>query len=431
MANPLYPIAAAAGIGLDFLTNYGDEGKRAEAKREKDWLDFNQRKQQPGFNAATDPYVIAGKNRHAQNPNMDAIQQAANAQPRLPNPNADAQRQAQIKRLESNSVLKAQFKQNYPDKYNELFGTPSSNPSTNVAYKLSFNGSTPPGDQGGNSNSSQPSNQGSMVASNRNNPTDLGHMSNKPKGNEFTGYAPYVSTASLLNPAQQQSQSSLLPEVTNRLRRPINFDDISRETQRKYEQEILPGIKAHFNRGTGKASSPDFLSQVHAGGQDLQTRLAAQRAEFEQNARTQDQNLFGTLMGTSQESFYNPGDPGLLKTLGSKALGKVTEYALDEGLGYLKNLFSSNPAQAASESAALVSKLSPDRKAQLVEYVTSGAGKSAPQAVKDSIIQNASPSAGSSTAANVALTAAGVAAAGVGAYYGSKWIRPLIFDQGE
>jgi len=441
MANPIYPIALVAGAGLDWTLNAGDAASKIDAKRHKDWLDFNERKKQPGFNLDTDPYVIAGRNRHSKNPNMDQMQQAANAQPMLPNPNADSQRQQQMNRLKSNPELKAQFKSKYPYKYNELFNPTSARSNNPVANNNPTTNNTTTNAAQGAINNSQPSNQGSAVASNINNPVDMGHLPNKPNGNMWTGSSPYVSTASLLNPVQQHAQNSILPGVTKNLQNPINFKDLENETVRNYERNILPRITHRFTADTnGKLSSPAFGQSLREGGENLQLQLNAQRAKHELDQQQQQGNLLGTLMGRSQESFYNPGEKGLAKEFAKKAFGKVSEFALDQGLSYIKSLWSSNPAEAVSEGGKVIDALTPDKKEQLLEYVTTGKGKDQPQAVKDLIKKHATPSSVGSggsasvfgeTAGDAAKVVAGATAAGITGYYASKWLRPLIFDEGE
>jgi len=253
-----------------------------------------------------------------------------------------------------------------------------------------------------------------------NNPS--GQLPTQQSGNIITGYNPYISSASQLNPAQQNAQNELLPGITQNLKNPINFKDLENETVRNYERNVLPKLTHRFTAETGgKLSSPEFGRTQREGGENLQLQLNAQRAKHELDQQQQQGNLLGTLLRPSQENFFNEPTEGLVGT----TLPHVTNAILGEALPSLINLFKSNPSKVAQQIQGLDSAT----KKQLMDYVTTGAGSSAPSALKEVISANAKTGLSSylptSTLGKAGL---GVAAAGITAYGLNKLFNHLLSE---
>lgn len=249
-----------------------------------------------------------------------------------------------------------------------------------------------------------------------------GTLPTEPSGNIITGKNPYISTGSTLNPAQENAQSSLLPGITKNLQNPINFKDLENETVRNYESNVLPRLTHRFTAETGgKLSSPEFGRTRREGGENLQLQLNAQRAKHELDQQQQQGNLLGTLLRPSQENFYNEPTEGLI----GSTLPRVTDAVLSAGLPSLINLFKSNPSAAAEKIASL----SPTHKKQLMDYVTTGAGASAPAGVKNLISANAATGLSSYLpTSSLGKAGLGIAGAAITAYGVSKLFDYLLSE---
>jgi len=85
---------------------------------------------------------------------------------------------------------------------------------------------------------------------------------------------------------QQQSPSSnARNQLLQQLQGPVpyqrvDFNPIAQEETRRYQQEVVPNIANQF-AGLGGLSSSGFQQSLTGAGQDLQTRLAALRAQHE------------------------------------------------------------------------------------------------------------------------------------------------------
>lgn len=252
---------------------------------------------------------------------------------------------------------------------------------------------------------------------NKNMVAQNGQLPTQPSGNIITGKNPYISSASTLNPAQQQSQESILPGLTKSLQQPLDFQALQNETMRDYEQNIVPKISNIFTSNTnGKPSSPEFASQLRAGNQDLASRLNAQRSKFELEKRNQEQNLLGTLMGRSQENFYNEPTEGIVGTTLPHVTNRLLDLGIDKGIPAIANLFKTDPTKASS----IIASMAPEQKAQVAEYLSSAKG-----AAK---FPGASEAFKRASGSGSFLPTAGKAALGIGGAVVAGYALKSLFD---
>lgn len=170
--------------------------------------------------------------------------------------------------------------------------------------------------------------------------TANGELPTSRTGNAWSGYDPYTQYNSTLSPEQRASQNSLLPDVTNRLSKTPNFEDIRNETIRHYKENILPGINNNFTASTGgKSSSPVLGLQRAEGDRSLLTQLNSQRYQHELEQQRLNQNLYGTLMNKSIEPHYYEGVEGF----GPKLTNDLIEQGVPHVIDLFKKLVKSSP----------------------------------------------------------------------------------------
>ena len=91
------------------------------------------------------------------------------------------------------------------------------------------------------------------------------------------------------NSPAEQARSQLLQQLQGQAPyQRVSFDPIAQEEMRRFNREVVPGIAEQF-AGLGATNSSGFRQTLSGAGQDLQTRLAALRAQHEVG-----QNQFAT-----------------------------------------------------------------------------------------------------------------------------------------
>lgn len=241
-----------------------------------------------------------------------------------------------------------------------------------------------------------------------------GELPTEQTGNFLTGYNPYASSISKLNPAQQVAQQDLLPYASERVKKAPSFEDIRQETLRNYQQQVLPSLINQFTQGTNaKASSPQFASMLRGGGDALQTKLNAQRADFELAQQQQAGNLLGTLLSPSQESKYNPAQPGFAQEFGGQVVRGLTDVGIGIGGDILRKWATATPQQK-SQVIQRIESLSPSQKQQFAAFLQSPQAAQYPASIKNQISAALQPQTSAlGTAGKVGL---GLAAGALTAY---------------
>lgn len=139
------------------------------------------------------------------------------------------------------------------------------------------------------------------------------------QGGLWNGYRPYVDQLPLLNPQQTASQNSLLPGVTNRLMNENqSFDPIEASARNNFNR-FGQGFLSNRLSSAG-IRGPQYAASLALGGEQLESDLGAQRANWNVARRDQDQNLYSTLMNRNYENLYSPGSSGIKSKISSGLL---------------------------------------------------------------------------------------------------------------
>lgn len=97
-----------------------------------------------------------------------------------------------------------------------------------------------------------------------------------------------------------------------------NFQAFAAPEQRRFREEIIPGLSEQFaGMGSGALSSSGFRNAAVNAGTDLSERLGAIRAQLRQQGA---QGLAGLAQGGLSpvtENVYHQGQPGLIDSLGT------------------------------------------------------------------------------------------------------------------
>lgn len=138
----------------------------------------------------------------------------------------------------------------------------------------------------------------------------------------LTGRPQQVQQISRFDPKQQAIFSQLLSQIGNNIGQQ-DFSGIENEARRGFQQNTIPTILERLtSMGGGRSSAVG--QQLGAAGASLESQLAAQRGQYNQN---QLRNLLGT---QSVENIIMPEQQGFIQALLS-ALGG----GLGMGTGYL------------------------------------------------------------------------------------------------
>lgn len=133
-----------------------------------------------------------------------------------------------------------------------------------------------------------------------------------PEGDIWNGYRPYADQLPLLSPEQIRSQNQLLPGVTNQLmNNEQSFEPKAEHLRREYDRNAEPALARRLN--FLGVQGPQYANALAAGRADIESNINAQRVDYGQNNRTQQQNLYSTLMNRNFENMYYKGQSGLKK----------------------------------------------------------------------------------------------------------------------
>jgi len=122
-------------------------------------------------------------------------------------------------------------------------------------------------------------------------------------------------------PHQQNALNYLLSQGLQDLSNPLQgFNPIAQESLRHYQENVVPALSSQFQGG--RFSSPNFQQRLSQSATGLESMLAAQRAQYGQNA--QQNALQQIQLGlTPQYGTYAFGaTPGLFQSSANTA-GKV------------------------------------------------------------------------------------------------------------
>lgn len=129
----------------------------------------------------------------------------------------------------------------------------------------------------------------------------------------------YSDYAKQSSPAEQ-ARAQLLQQLQGPVPyQRVNFDPLAQEEMRRFQRETLPSIANQFG-GLGALNSSGYRQALSGAGQDLQTRLAALRAQHEigqnqfmtgseERRRQMLGNLAGGIFGEEQATMMNRQNP--------------------------------------------------------------------------------------------------------------------------
>jgi hypothetical protein len=176
----------------------------------------------------------------------------------------------------------------------------------------------------------------------------------QPKINQLPTMAPYQQQAfqnSIENPIDQnplyQSGAAYLQKILSN--DPSAFQAFESPLLRQFQEQIVPMISQQFagaGTGAGSLNSSGFQQALAHEAGSLSDRLAAQRAQLQQNAAQQAlgyaQQPYTNVQNQSQISPFQytetPGSPGLFAEL-AKGAGSALGTATGLGMGPLADLW--------------------------------------------------------------------------------------------
>ena len=155
----------------------------------------------------------------------------------------------------------------------------------------------------------------------------------------FTGEPQRVEQVSKFSPQQQDVHAQLLQLLSQQLGQ-SGFQGIEDEARRGFQQQTVPGIMERLT-SMGGAHSSALGQTLGAAGAGLESQLAGQRGQFQQN---QLQMLLGSGFQPHMENIIKPEQQGLLQALLSAlggGAGLAGGLALGRGAGQLGSGLSS------------------------------------------------------------------------------------------
>lgn len=117
---------------------------------------------------------------------------------------------------------------------------------------------------------------------------------------------------------------------------PLDFAPIEKRELSRFNQQTIPGIMERFYSRPGNLGSSALQGSLSQGAGDLGERLAALRSNYNLQARNQLMQMLGMSLAPQEETYYQPGDAGLVGALASGAgqgLGLLGSSYLGGGLG--------------------------------------------------------------------------------------------------
>jgi len=174
----------------------------------------------------------------------------------------------------------------------------------------------------------------------------------------FMGSPSRIEEVGRFRPGQEQGINQALEQALAQLQDPTaGFDPIAQEATRSFEQQTLPSIMERLN-AMGAMGGSGALQTLGSAGADLQSQLAAQKAQYGQRQQGLSQNLLGMGLTQQFDPLYHEENPGLLKELLAQAVpaagqafgsylgGKVKASGLRDTLGQLSQFSKDNAGSA-------------------------------------------------------------------------------------
>ena len=140
------------------------------------------------------------------------------------------------------------------------------------------------------------------------------------------------------NPQQQQLFSQLGQMGMQGLQDPTKgFEPIQQETMRQFNQDVMPSIMSRIGALGGGHSSSYGQAGTQAG-QDLMTRLNAQKAQFGQNNIQNYMNMIQQGLTRQNETMYHPRQQGFGERIGRQFGENFAKNLTTDGPDFLAKL---------------------------------------------------------------------------------------------
>ena len=129
------------------------------------------------------------------------------------------------------------------------------------------------------------------------------------------------------------------------------FEPVAQGARQGYQKYTVPTLANRFtSMGSGNAlSSPAFVNQLRAGGEDLESNLASMMAQYGQHQQALGQGLMGMGMHPQFENVYTAGGPSALSGLFGglqSGLGSMAGAGFEKAYGNMLNKGSGNDLQS-------------------------------------------------------------------------------------
>lgn len=144
-------------------------------------------------------------------------------------------------------------------------------------------------------------------------------------GAEFLAGSPgKFGTYDLYTPEQKEALRSILGAGMSGLANlsSVDFEPIAQQARQGFQQNTIPSIAERFTAmGAGAQQSSAFPQILGQAGAQLESNLAANKAQFGLQQQDQQQKLIALLLGLGSQpqfaSYYQPSQGGLLQSLSS------------------------------------------------------------------------------------------------------------------
>ncbi len=148
------------------------------------------------------------------------------------------------------------------------------------------------------------------------------------EGNAFSGYGSLVEQFPIFTQEQQGIMNRLLPQAASGIES-LNqgFAPLEEKARRVYLEKTIPSIAERFTQQGGRASS-GFRNALTDSAKSFETDIGELGSRYNLARQGLLQNLLGSLLTPSYESFYSPPQPGM-----AHGLAAGLSPALGQGLG--------------------------------------------------------------------------------------------------
>lgn len=144
-----------------------------------------------------------------------------------------------------------------------------------------------------------------------------------------------------LTPDQQQASSQVLQQALSGLQDTdrTSFEPIAQQARQQFQEETVPSIAERFSQFNGQRSGA-FQQALGQSGAQLESSLAGQQAQFNQQNMQQLMQLLNQGLQPQFEAGIQQGSPGALPALGGVAgetLGSMIPGYIPQLLSLLQN----------------------------------------------------------------------------------------------